>query len=64
MSLGWEQIRAMYRLMFGTEVIGEWEQECPFCPAITQGGMLGMEAHLNVCHPDKVLDNGDGGISS
>lgn len=63
MTLKWEQIQAIYRSVFGDQVVGEWDQECPLCPARTQGGMLGLEAHINVCHPDYVLDNGDGGIS-
>lgn len=63
MALTWLQIRAIYRSVFGLEVVGDWEQQCPLCPAMTQGGMMGLEAHLYVCHPDRVLDNGPGGIS-
>lgn len=31
-----------------------WTHRCSYCPVTTQGGRNGLNAHLLVCHPDKV----------
>lgn len=31
-----------------------WEHRCGHCTVIAQGGLPGYQAHMLVCHPDKV----------
>lgn len=35
---------------------GDFRRKCPWCPLVTQGGIAGMLAHLNLVHSDNLVD--------
>lgn len=38
-----------------------WRHQCPLCPLVTQGGIVGLELHFAVVHSEPLGGQAEGG---